>query len=260
MSERDGYPHGVPNWTTCLTRDLSTAIGFYRSVFGWDFNVSPDGYAVATMRGREVAGLGTVDAAGPDARPAWITEVCVDDAAATADAAVRAGGTVLAQPIDLSPASVLVVLADPAGAVVCAAQPIRRKGAQLVNEPGAWAMSALSTPDPSAVAGFYRDLFGWRRDELGPTSLWRLPGYLGGEPTQPVPRDVIAVAQTAEEPTRWDVDFWVTDADAAARAAHESGGGVIAEPADQAGVPFRRAMLSDPDGATFSVSQLLLGS
>lgn len=259
MSERDGYPHGVPHWTTCLVRDLDRAADFYGRVLGWDFDISPDdGYAVATVRGREVAGIGTVAAAGPDAQPGWITEVRVDDATAAADAVIRAGGSVLAGPMDMSPASVLSVVADPAGAVLCATQPVGRAGAQLVNEPGTWTMSALSTPDPSAVADFYRDVFGWEREQFGPMTLWRLPGYVGGEPSQPVPRDVIGVAQPSDGAPRWDVDFRIADADAAARAVRDAGGTVVAEPADQDSVPFRHAVLADPDGAVFSVSQLRL--
>jgi predicted enzyme related to lactoylglutathione lyase len=259
MSERDGYPHGVPHWTTCLVRDLDRATDFYGRIFGWDFDMSPDhGYAVATLRGREVAGIGTVAAAGADARPGWITEVRVDDAPAAADAVSRAGGSVLAGPMDMSPASVLTVVADPAGALLCATQPLGRAGAQLVNEPGTWTMSALSTPDPSAVAEFYRDVFGWEREQFGAMTLWRLPGYVGGEPSQPVARDVIAAARPSDGPPRWDVDFRIADADAAARAAYDAGGTVVAEPADEDSVPFRQAVLADPDGAVFSVSQLRL--
>ena len=39
-------------------------------------------------------------------------------------------------------------------------------------------------------------MFGWETDtfELGESevTLWRLPGYVGGEPEQPVPRDLVA--------------------------------------------------------------------
>jgi predicted enzyme related to lactoylglutathione lyase len=259
MSERDGYPHGVPHWTTCLVRDVDRAADFYGQIFGWDFDISPDHrYAVATLHGLEVAGIGTLAAAGAQPQAAWMTEIRVDDAAAAADAVIRAGGSVLAGPMDMSPASVLTVVADPAGAVLCATQPVGRAGAQLVNEPGTWTMSALSTPDPSAVADFYRDVFGWESERFGPMTLWRLPGYVGGEPSQPVARDVIAAARPSNGPPRWDVDFRIADADAAARAAHDAGGTVLVEPADQDSVPFRQAVLTDPDGAVFSVSQLHL--
>jgi predicted enzyme related to lactoylglutathione lyase len=51
------------------------------------------------------------------------------------------------------------------------------------------------------------------------------------------------------------VNFWVSSADEVARNAGERGGSVIVAPHKAAG--FRNAVLADPYGATFSVSQLL---
>ena len=56
-------------------------------------------------------------------------------------------------------------------------------------------------------------------------------------------------------PPRWDVDFWVDDADAAARRAVELSGRVVGPPHERP--PFRSAVLADPGGAAFSVSQLV---
>lgn len=256
MSERSSYPHGVPNWVTCLAADLDEATAFYRRVFGWTFE-QDSGYALARLRGKEVAGIGPAAEAGADVPPAWITEVRVDDVDEAARRAERTGGRVLAGPMDLSPASVLVVLADPSGAVLCATQPVGRQGAELVNEPSAWSMSALTVPDLGAVEEFYGEVFGWRREAYGGSSLWRLPGYVGGEPSQPVPRDVVAVGVEAPGAARWDVDFWIADVEAAVAAAAAAGGAVLSPPSEVPGLPFRSATLADPGGAAFSVSQLL---
>ena len=86
-------------------------------------------------------------------------------------------------------------------------------------------------------------------------SLFRLPGYVGGEPAQPVPRDVIAVMAKEDDPTRparWSVDFWVTDADALAARAPELGGSVVVAPFDS--IPTRQAVVADTFGAAFSVT------
>jgi predicted enzyme related to lactoylglutathione lyase len=56
---------------------------------------------------------------------------------------------------------------------------------------------------------------------------------------------------------RWSVDFWIGDADRAAEKAAELGGDVAVPPFDAPG--FRSAVLADPQGAAFSVSQLKLG-
>ena len=106
--------------------------------------------------------------------------------------------------------------------------------------PGAlcW-VDVLQASDPPAAGAFYEAVFGWQAwTPPGDTSgvvLWRLPGYFGGEPSQPVPRDVVAAMMPAQgdAPAGWLVDFWIADADAAATAAAGLGGSVLAEPHDQ---------------------------
>jgi uncharacterized protein len=96
--------------------------------------------------------------------------------------------------------------------------------------------------------------------------MWRLPGYVGGQPQQPVPRDVIAtMAPICDDqfpegvPPHWGVDFWVDDVDAAADATARLGGKVIVPPYDIPEAELRQAMLADPQGASFSVSKVTVG-
>jgi predicted enzyme related to lactoylglutathione lyase len=277
MSQRDRYPHGVPCFVETLTSDMEAAQRFYTRIFGWEFagpgpmpGDPPGQYYVAQLRGRDVAGLGSPPAGGSAGPAAWNTQVSVRSADEAAKLAPTAGGSVLVAPFDAAPAGRLAVLADPSGAVICVWEPGERDGAALVNEPSAWAMSVLGTEDPDAAQTFYGELFGWRAEafDAGPGIelwFWRLPGFVGGEPEQPVPRDVVA-AMTRTEPSagpeppspRWSVDFWISDAEAAAAAAPGLGGAVMTAPFELAS--FRRAILADPSGAAFSVSQLLLGA
>jgi predicted enzyme related to lactoylglutathione lyase len=117
-------------------------------------------------------------------------------------------------------------------------------------------MSALRTTDAQAAGPFYRAVFGWETDEFAPgIVLFRRPGYVGGEPEQPVPRDVVAVMMGGESDPGWGVDVWVADADATAALAASLGGRVVVEPHAIPG--FRNAVIADPQGAVLSVSQLL---
>jgi predicted enzyme related to lactoylglutathione lyase len=119
-------------------------------------------------------------------------------------------------------------------------------------------MSALRTSDPEAATRFYGAVFGWETESFGPATMWRLPGYVGGEPTQPVPRDVVAVMLPADDVApHWGVDFWVHDADATAARAVELGGSVPVPPYDAP--PFRQAVVADRQGAVLSVSELTAG-
>jgi predicted enzyme related to lactoylglutathione lyase len=264
MSRRDEYPTGVPCFVDTLTDDLSSALSFYAGIFGWEFSgpgpMAGDeagGYYVARLDGDDVAGIGAT-ASGAAGGPAWNTYVAVTSAASAAADAAAAGGSLIVEPFDALPAGRMAVLADPADARFCVWEPVDRRGAARVNEPSAWAMSMLTTNDAAGATRFYGELFGWQAEEFGPGLwLWRLPGYVGGEPQQPVPRDVVAaMAATEERPPGWGVDFWIADADAAAAAAPQLGGTVLAGPYEEA--HFRRTVLAAPDGAAFSVSQLQL--
>ena len=247
MSERDSYPAGVPCWVDNLVGDPARAMDFYRELLGWEFGgPGPGDYYVATVRGRDVAGLGQ---APPGVSPGWNTYVSV----ASADDTARAADRVVVEPFDVLPAGRVAALADSDGAIVGLWEPAERRGCQLVNEAAAYAMSALHTPDPDAAARFYGDLFGWEAEEFAPgISLFRLPGYVGGEPAQPVPRDVVAVMAKDDGPDRWSVDFWVTDADELAGRALGLGGSVVVPPFDS--IPTRQAVVADPFGAVFSVT------
>lgn len=262
MSERDEYPAGVPCWVEGLHRDPDAARDFYGALMGWEFEGSggePE-YFVARLRGRDVAGLASMPQAIEDADGVWMTHVAVDDVAAVTEAAGAAGGRVIAGPLDVTPAGRLAVIADPGGAGFCAWDGRARAGAQVINEAGAWAMSLLHTPDADGADAFYKALFGWEAEPFGPPeaniAVYRLPGYVGGEPSQPVPRDVVAVRMPLEdgEPC-WRPDFWVDDAEAVAAQTGERGGTVVTAPYDAP--PFKQAVLSDPQRGTFSVSQLM---
>ena len=260
MSQRDDYQPGVPSWIDVLQPDPEAAMAFYGALFGWEFTgPGPMGYFVARLRGRDVAGIGAPPADGPAPPPAWTTYVSVESADETAEQARRAGGAVLVEAFDVLPAGRLAIVADPAGAAFGAWEPREREGAQLVNEPGAWAMSHLSTSDPERAAVFYGELFGWTTETFGEgagaITMFRLPGYVGGEPRQPVSREVVATMAASDDAApHWGVNLWDHDVDATAAKAVELGGTVIAAPFD---VPMSRlAVLADPHGAAFTISNV----
>ena len=245
MSERDGFQHGVPCWVDTWQAEVPAA--FYSGLFGWEAQVG-DEYTLFTQRGLDVAGAG----ARAGATPAWTTYVWVDDADALAERAVKAGGSLVAEPFDSLDGGRMAIVADPAGAVIGAWQLGEHRGARVVNEPGAWSMSALSTPDPEGAKRFYGDVLGWTTSDFGPATMCHVPGFVGGEPQQPVPRDVVAVMVPGEQ-AAWNVDFWVDDVDAAAARAADLGGAVLSPPAD--GMVGRETVIADPAGAVLSLSR-----
>lgn len=139
------------------------------------------------------------------------------------------------------------------------------RGAQVINEPGAWSMSVLHTRDLDSARAFYEAVFGWGYETFGAgggeMTLALVPGAEGGEPEQPVSRETVAVIADMsglpeEAPSHWGVDFWIADTDAAVAKATELGGKFVNPPTDSPG--FRSAVLVDPQGAVFTISQLLV--
>jgi uncharacterized protein len=267
MSEPDGYQHGVPCWVDTWQPDADAAVSFYTQVFGWEAeDTMPPGVAgehyMCRLRGRDVAAI----ASRPEQAPpvtAWNTYIWVDDVEAAVERATESGGAVLQEPFDALDGGRIAIIADPAGAGLGIWQPGAHKGARLINEPGAWAMSALNTHDPEGANRFYRSVFGWDTAtfDAGGTeiTMWTVPGYVGGTPQQPVPRDVVATlvppSGSGDRPPSWNVDFWIADLDLAATKVAKLGGRVLVEPYDVPGGGMRQGVFADPQGATFSLTR-----
>jgi predicted enzyme related to lactoylglutathione lyase len=278
--EREGFPPGVPCWVDATEPDVPAAAAFYGSLFGWETEdrlpaEAPGHYFIARLDGRDVAAIGSrIDGAPPPA--AWNTFIGVTDADVAASAVAGAGGRVLVAPFDVRPAGRMAVCADPSGAVFDVWQPGTRKGAQTVNAPGSWNWSNLHTPDPEGALAFYGEVFGWEAGALGGGSdavMWRLPGYADfleqfdselrrrhaefGAPEGFSDCIGWMMPQAAAAEARWRVTFSVDDADGAAAAAVALGGRVVLAPEDMGVV--RVAVLADPQGADFTVSQFRSG-
>jgi hypothetical protein len=248
------------------------ALDFYGPLFGWEFSdpgqmagATGGEYFVAQIDGRDVAGVGQLpDLGGPPAA-VWSTSISADDLDTAVERVTTAGGSLVLGPLDAPPAGRLAVIADPGGVPFAVWEAVERAGAQLVNQPCTWAMSSLHSVDPAGASAFYGAVFGWQSEPLGPDSpitLFRLPGYVGGTPGQPIPRDVVGLMTPIEQtpdapavPPHWNVNFQVDDADVVAAHATDLGGTVLMAPTDTPG--FRSAVLLDPQGGAFSISQLV---
>ncbi len=282
MLERDGYPDGVPCWVDTEQPDPQAAAEFYGGLFGWELEdrmpaEAPGHYFVATIRGKDVAAIGSQMEGAPQ-QPAWNTYVWADSADDAAARAKEAGGSVLAEPFDVMQAGRMAVIADPQGAVIRVWEPGNHRGAQLVNEPGTWNFSELNTTDIDAARPFYNAVFGWEAQDLElagtQSSMWRRPGYGDhleqGDPDlrrrmadQGAPagfEDCVAwlmpldAAQPDAAP-HWSITFAVDDADAAAEKAGELGGAVLMPAMD---LPYvRMTVLRDPQGAVFTASKYM---
>jgi predicted enzyme related to lactoylglutathione lyase len=276
--ERQGFPPGVPCWVDTAQPDPEAAARFYGDLFGWEFqDRMARRYLVAQLGGRDVAGIGSQPDGDPRA-PGWNTYIGVDSADDAAVRVARAGGRALREPFDVADAGRMGVFSDPAGAVFCVWQANRNKGAQIVNAAGSWNWSSLNTGDLEGAKSFYGAVFGWEFDTLefggGTTVLCRLPGY--GQFLEAFDPDLLTRQAKAGAPSgfedavawmvalpsdrsieavssNWSVTFAVDDTDAIVARAAQLGGKVVVPPFDTP--PVRVAVLSDPQGAEFTVSR-----
>lgn len=120
-----------------------------------------------------------------DWAPVWNTYVRVEDAGVSAAKVTEAGGKVTMEPFEVGPAGRVAAFDDPEGAALCLWEPGQNRGAQLVNDPGAWVFSGLNTGDPQGAEAFYGSVFGWEMgaaDESG-SSMIRKPGTSSSSPS-----------------------------------------------------------------------------
>ncbi|MCB1271525.1 MAG: VOC family protein [Microthrixaceae bacterium] len=251
------HPAGVPSWTDLATPDPEAAKAFYGELFGWSYESNPTGtpgndYIMANKGDSAAAGIMLLseEMAASGMPPVWSTYVTVTDIEATAKKAEAAGGTVLQAPMEVMQAGRMAVLSDPAGAVICAWQPLEHIGAEVINEHGAFTWAELMTPDPAAVEGFYAEVFGWSANTSPmPDVDYTVFNVEGGNP------DGVAGAMKPPMdgmPAFWGVYFAVDDAAATAERATELGATLMMEPTAMPGVGTLAA-ISDPQGAMFSI-------
>ena len=275
------YPHGVTCWVDVRTPDVDAATGFYGQLVGWHFAQStpigaPQRYAVASLGGREVAGIGGPTEEGEPAQ--WRTFVAIDDCDRSAAQVLAAGGRILQPPQDAGPGGRSAIVVDPQGATLVLWQARRRAGAQLTAVPGAWLSSDLHTSDPDGAMTFYERVFEWHVDLTAPgEAKIRVPGSgahraamagPGGRlPQRPAGNDSVDGADSVDvigtiggrdpgERSHWHVTFCVADLDTATATVERLGGTVLArgDEDDEDDDPLTARVL-DPHGAAFSIRQ-----
>lgn len=261
MSERTSYAPGTPCWVDLGSPDLDASVEFYKALFGWEVPASENveqtgGYRRATKDGVDVVGMMPLMQEGQP--PAWSSYVSVTDAKATAAAVEEAGGSVLAEPMDVMGLGWMAVFADPAGAVFGIWQPGTFLGAGIVNEPGALAWNELNTRDVEGAKAFYGAVFGWGFEDNDMGEMGKYTTItLGGNPIGGI-LDMDERGVPEEIPVHWLAYFATEDTDATVAQATERGGGLMMGPVD---IPVGRfAILTDPHGAVFAVIALSEGA
>ena len=253
MPVRDSAPLGAPNWIELFTSDPDATQAFYNELFGWTCETGgPEvgGYFNFAKDGRRIAGgMKNDGSGGPDG---WSIYLAVDDAQATADAAVANGGSVIVPPQQVMDLGTMVVLTDAGGAAVGGWQPGTHTGFELHAEPGTPNWFELHARDYDASVAFYEKVFHWPTHAMSDTPEFRYTTYGKDDDAEAGIMDASGFLPEGV-PSHWSIYFGAENADATLERVAALGGSVV-EPAQD--TPHGRlALCADPTGVLFRVVQ-----
>ncbi len=113
-------------WHQLMTRDVPGAKKFYSKLVGWKTMPWPldPAYTVCHADAGPVAGIMEITADLPADMPShWVQYIGTRDVDGTAEAAVRAGGSVMKAPSDMQGAGRYAIIKDPQGAAFAIIDP-----------------------------------------------------------------------------------------------------------------------------------------
>jgi uncharacterized protein len=248
-------------WHQLMTRDVPGAKKFYSKLVGWKTMPWPldPAYTVCHADVGPVAGIMEIPPDVPADMPShWVQYIGTRDVDATADAAVRAGGSIMKAPSDMQGAGRYAVLRDPQGATFAIIDPENaRPEAEGAPPLGTFSWHELATTDHEAAFAFYSGLFGWdaiERMDMGPIGVYLIFGQNGQQ------RGGMYIKPAdAPGPPFWMPYSRVPNADKAFALATSTGATSLTEPMDVPG-GSRVANILDPAGAAFSIHSMPAGA
>ncbi|MEF2280164.1 VOC family protein [Deinococcus sp. YIM 134068] len=257
MPVQTHHPAGTPSWFDLTSGKPEEARRFYSRLFGWSFeDQGPEygHYHWVCKSGHVVAGFMPKSPEMGEMPSTWTVYYGSDDARADAERIRELGGQVMVEPMDVHGLGHMLVASDPTGAVFGLWQPLSFPGSELENEHGSMTWQEVNTRDAGAARAFYTRLFSASSEPMqGVEGLtyhtlkkdgMEVGGIMGMD-AEHWPDSI---------PPHWMPYFAVNDVREAVRVAPESGGTVQVPPFDS---PYGTiAILSDPDGAVFSVIEL----
>ena len=251
---KTSYRAGTPAWVDLSTPDIDATTAFYGALCGWGGIVTSEdygGYIRYELDGEAVAGAGPLMA---DGQPiVWSSYFAVDAADAAAARIADAGGQAIVAPMDVMNLGRMGLFVDPTGAAFGIWQAGTFPGAGIVNEPGSLTWNEMLTRDVPASTSFYRDALGLTAKASETTQVPYTEFQVDGKTVAGM-MDISGPEWPAEMPPQWVVYFDVTDCDATCVKVQDMGGIVAVPPTD---IPIGRfAVLTDPQGASFSIIQM----
>lgn len=241
------HPQGAVAWLDTHLTQQEEALRFYQPVLGWAGEPAPDDphrFAVQTVRGKAVAGLGKLSP-GEQNVP-WTGYFAVTDLDTTVARIGELGGEVACPATAMPGVGRFAHGIDPGGAYFALWEGDPFPGFQIEGEPGCLFWLELVTGEGKASAEFYSALLGtpFEPTEMMPDSYWTIT--VGGRPRAGIFRT------DEQDRAHWRPYFQVADVDLAVAEALAEGARQVGEVQD---TPFgRMGALIDPFGFEFTLA------
>ena len=254
MPRIESYSPGSFCWAELATTNVDAAKKLYAELFGWsavDQPIPGGVYTVFQVDGNDAAAVFT---ARPGMRPNWGVYFSVANADEAAAKVEALGGKLIAPPFDVMELGRAAVIQDPQGAMFSVWQAKSHSGAQHGGPLGQVVWPELNTPDVAAAAAFYGGLFGWRTAPASNMESARYVEWINGE-THFGGMMPMTGPEWEGLPPHWMIYITVADCNERAEKAKSMGAMVCVPPTDIPNVG-RFAVISDAEGATFSLIQM----
>jgi predicted enzyme related to lactoylglutathione lyase len=244
-------------WHQLATRDVPGARKFYSKLIGWNPQPWPldPTYIVCHSEAGPVAGMMQLPPEAPANLPAhWLTYIGTRDVDAIAEAAARAGGSIIKAPSEMKGAGRYALLTDPQGAMFAIIDPENARPEHIgIPRLGTFSWHELATTDNEAAFSFYSQLFGWdaiTRMDMGSNGVYLVFGTHG------VQRGGMYIKPPGwPAPPNWLPYAHVPDADRGFELATSIGAKELMAPMTVPG-GSRIASFTDPGGAAVAIHSM----
>ncbi len=246
-------------WCDLATFNVDQTLAYYRQRFDWQFNSEefPDGsvYYYASGAKDVTAGIYEMPQIYKDQEmPSyWMSYIGVDDIIASCEKVAELGGKVLLGPAMFGRGAAIALIEDPLGArfTFFTGSYLQPRSNKMVAGSNYW--NELYTPDPDAIAEFYKALFGWKVEAADKTGR-RLVHNLAGSPTTAIQKNTSSPAPL--DKPQWTVSFATPDLEhfVEGLASYDRERMIWIKNRNSAAV-----CVTDPNGAAYLVAQLIDG-
>ncbi|MDP5214637.1 VOC family protein [Pseudoalteromonas tunicata] len=259
MANFTSHIAGTFCWPELCTHNWQQGKKFYCELFGWGSDDQPIGpdtyYTMLQKEGLDIAAMYQMenDRIELEVPSHWLNYIAVDDVEAKVLKAQKLGAELLHGPHTVGDAGKMALLVEPEGAVFALWQGMLHPGSRKLKEPNTMCWNELASRNSANSQAFYCQLFDWQVEAVDMEGMAYIFYKQGNEKVAGM---LEMNEQWSEIPPHWMTYFAVENCDEIAAQAQALGAVICVPPTDFKDVG-RFSVLTDPQGADFSIIELM---